>query len=180
MGAIDKLPKTEVSADFNARLLNRIAQERFKETRTKAYLPKKAPSFGWSRLVPAVAATCLVLAVVLAGGINNLFDTPEQPQVAETGLDDSYFTVKPGDNPNLQNAYVQHVNANLDFEKELARANRIKNYMNSLTSHSRNYFSMQPTRLSSIIMNPERTTVVMRLPFGQQPLSNNFTVVNNR
>ena len=39
-----ELPEKTVSDDFNARLLDRIARERFAETRSSAYLPKAAPT----------------------------------------------------------------------------------------------------------------------------------------
>lgn len=59
-------PMYRVSEDFNNRLLNRIAEERYAEVRTRAHLPKKTPLFGWARIAPA-AVTVAALAVVAVG-----------------------------------------------------------------------------------------------------------------
>lgn len=52
--AARELPKRTPSEDFNTRLLNRIAQERFQETRTRAYLPRRAPRLTWRTLAPVL------------------------------------------------------------------------------------------------------------------------------
>ena len=70
-----------VSEDFNARLLNRIAQERFAETRTNAHFPpKRIPWFRWERAVPAVVTAAVVLLVAIFGGTGFLpFGPPQGP-----------------------------------------------------------------------------------------------------
>jgi len=132
-GSIDTLPKPAVSDDFNARLLNRVARERFKETRSKAYFPKRAPVLGWGRLAPAVATACLVLAFVFSGGIG-LIDGPDQPaEFADNGqpgqyIDDRYKDVQPEETHVL----TQHSISNWAFQKQVDKANRIRNLMNQL------------------------------------------------
>ena len=63
--AAGELPGLSVSADFNPQLLNRIARERFAETRTRAFLPRRAPIVSWSRAVP-ILAIVPVLALAAA------------------------------------------------------------------------------------------------------------------
>ncbi len=62
-----------VSEEFNARLLNRIAQERFAETRTNAHFPpRRVPWFRWERAIPAVVTAAVVLLVAILGGAEYL------------------------------------------------------------------------------------------------------------
>jgi len=65
--AVAEVPQMGITEDFNSRLLNRIAQERFAETRTKAYMPKPAPLFLWRRVAPVLATFCLAVFVVFSG-----------------------------------------------------------------------------------------------------------------
>ena len=113
------LPTPEVSADFNNRLLNRIAQERFAETRSKAYLPKAAPTLLWRKVVPAVATACLAVLVV----INMIPRSDIAPaRSADQGrrLDDSYLTVQPVSNPNMTVPLAR----DWSLSRQLARAER--------------------------------------------------------
>jgi hypothetical protein len=189
IGSFNSLPEETVSSDFNAKLLNRIASERFQETRSKAYKPKNAPIFGWSRAIPVVATACLVLAFVFTGGINILNDGPSQSvMVADNGnnMTNDYMTVDPTNNPNMKNVssngnfevFQRHVDANWAFNKQLARTNRIKNYMNSLVGYNGNFGSSQ-NGLSSIIVNPEMPNVLMRLPFNQPTQTGNILVTGS-
>lgn len=102
-----ELEDIKPSDDFNAKLLNRIAKERFAETRTKAYLPARIPGL-WHRIaVPAMAT----MAVALFGlvGYSTWQNMPAQPtELAQThspdqmlGDDDSYLYVSSANNPNL-------------------------------------------------------------------------------
>lgn len=88
----------KVTADFNTQLLNRVARERFAETRTKAFLPKKAPAFRWGVVAPAVVTACMVFAFVMVGLQPSSDDLGSG--MADLG-DDSYLTVQPLDNPNM-------------------------------------------------------------------------------
>ena len=85
-----------VSEGFSNRLLDRIAHERFAETRTKALLPKPAPSFLVRRLLPAFATAALIVFV----GIN-YFSTENNAGSNMTranssqSVNDSYLTAQP-------------------------------------------------------------------------------------
>lgn len=120
----EELPSNHVSVDFNSRLLNRIAEARHQEIRTKAYLPKGIPVFTINRVAPVMAAVCFALAFIFAGGLNN-FQRPDDPLTAigETALDDSYLTVQP-------------VNEHWAFQKQLNRATRIQDLMGRIMGQS--------------------------------------------
>jgi len=134
-GALSKLPDADLSADFNSRLLNRIADERYRETRSKAYFPKQAPAIGMRRMVPVVATFCLMLAFVLTGGIERLLVPDDGYMVAQHDgirgeLDDSYLTVQPA----ASHTFSQHASKHWNFDRQVARANRVRGYMNQLAS----------------------------------------------
>ena len=137
-GYMVELQQSRVSDDFNARLLSRIAQERFKKTREKAYLPKRAPMFTRGQLIPAVASACLVLVFALFGGIGVL-DNRHEPGVyadrseSPSELDDRYLTAQ----PKADHVLTQHARAEWAFKKQVARAGRIRNLMNILASQNR-------------------------------------------
>ncbi|MCP4705495.1 MAG: hypothetical protein GY865_12910 [candidate division Zixibacteria bacterium] len=111
-----------VSDDFNSLLFKRVADERYNETRTKAYIPKKIPLVSFNRIAPVVAAACFMFAFVFSGGISLFIDQPETPAYVE--LDDSYMTVQPNEN----------VHAQWEFNKEVERAARINGLMNQLSN----------------------------------------------
>ena len=90
-----------VSEGFNNRLLDRIAHERFAETRTKAYFPKSAPSLLIRRLVPILVTAGLAVAVVIANFSPNKNSQTAEFAVGSVQLDDAYLTVQPDNNPNL-------------------------------------------------------------------------------
>lgn len=120
--AAAQVPVMSVSKDFNSKLFERLAQERFAETRSKAYLPKRPPLVRWTALVPAVTAACLLLLVgvmVLPGG------DPVSPNMADvnSALDDSYLTAQPVDNPNL----TVSLEKNWSLSTQMARAERMNN-----------------------------------------------------
>ncbi len=147
-GALSKLPSADVSADFNNRLLNRIADERYRETRSKAYLPKQAPAIGMRRMVPVVATFCLMLAFVLTGGIERLLVPDDGYMVAQhdmerENLDDSYMTVQPA----ASRTFSQHASKHWNFDRQVARANRVRGYMNQLAGS--NTFANNTTAWSS-------------------------------
>ncbi len=130
--AAQEMVRHSVSEDFNACLLNRIADERFAETRTKAYLPKAAPLMLWSRVIPVVAAACLAVLLGVSAMIPSEDD--QMPMIAEeTDLDNSYLTVQPDSNPNM----TVNMRQNWSLNGQLARAERANRISNSLTS-SRN------------------------------------------
>ncbi len=117
----------QVSADFNNKLMERIAQERFAETRSnarsKAFLPQKAPSFVFRRLVPALASVTAVAALAVVSLQQGVFDNADSnnqfaandptpmafiadnqalnaPAIGKPiGLSEEYMTAQPIDNP---------------------------------------------------------------------------------
>lgn len=116
--SVGELSGITVSDDFNSRLLKRVADERYKETRSKAYLPKKIPVVTLNRLAPVFAAACFIFAFIFSGGTDLFKDTPEGPIYTE--VNDSYLTVQP----------------EWEFNKEVERATRINGLMNQLSNRS--------------------------------------------
>lgn len=127
-----ELPKDSISNDFNARLLNRIARERFAETRSKAYLPRTSTPRAWGRLVP-VLATVATLVIV---GISFLA-LPGGRQQAIPGtnnaLGDSYKTVSSVNNPNMR----ANVGRKVSLPDMIAIVDRADEISNMLTGNSR-------------------------------------------
>jgi hypothetical protein len=120
MAARTQLPAMKLSDDFNTKLLNRIAQERFSETRTKAYLPRPAPVIAWGRVVPAVVSACLALAIGAVVYLPN-HDGGSGPSATGGRADDLYLTVQPVNNPNM----TANLKKDWSLSKEMARAERI-------------------------------------------------------
>ncbi len=117
------IPKLNVSDDFNNMLLNRIGQERFAETRSKAYMPKNAPVVRWTTLVPVIATACLVFAVTMSGLMPNFGTTQYDTATYNENNDiyDAYLTVQPDNNPNLTHS----MNKEWSLTTQLAKADRI-------------------------------------------------------
>jgi len=130
--AAREIPDEPISDDFNARLLNRIAQERFAETRTKAYLPKRAPRFQWRSLVP-VAVVAGLLAVVTLNVYQPSQEMSSSVPTASTPIhmDDRYLTAQPSSNPNLTVA----MEGSWTLNQQLARTERLDQISQRLTSN---------------------------------------------
>jgi hypothetical protein len=92
-----QLPSHHLSADFNAKILNRIANERFAETRTKAFMPKAAPSFVWRRLVPVLSSVAVIalVAIGVAQYTPNQQETAGSAVAVDLGRNDDYLTAQP-------------------------------------------------------------------------------------
>lgn len=169
------LPQHRVSADFNAKLLSRIAQERFKKTREKAYLPKRAPMFTRGQLIPAVASACLVLVFALFGGIG-ILDKQHEPGVyadrsqSPTELDNRYMTAQ----PEADHALTQHAKAEWAFKKQVARAGRIRNLMNILASQNR--FESGAVHFVSDNRGFGGNSAFLRLPIDNRTGNRTYTV----
>lgn len=165
--AMNRLPEFEVSPEFNSKLLDRVAQERFRETRTKAYLPKNIPIFGYGKLIPAFASVCLVLTFVFLGGLDILNRT-DKPNVyadreqSAVELNDAYLTAE----PLPERAYKEHTKANWVFKKKLAKANRMRNLMNRLASQ--NSFGTPYSYSTNYQVIPASQSLIMRQPLGVQ------------
>jgi hypothetical protein len=129
--ATRELPKKTLSEDFNARLLNRISQERFQETRTRAYLPRRAPRLTWRTLTPVLVTACLALVVVGNFLYNGKLFTPNAPtSTLPTSMDDRYLTAQPGNNPNLAVGLRQ----DWSLKQQLARAERLEQISRGLAN----------------------------------------------
>jgi len=138
LGAARSLPQPQLPTDFNSTLLNRVAEQRHRETRSKAYLPKGIPVFTFGRVASVVATVCLVGAFIFAGGIDYLLypDNPDMYAVETSsadGLDDSYLTVL----PEADHVLTAHQSRDWTFRKQLDRATRIKQLMNRLSGETR-------------------------------------------
>jgi hypothetical protein len=141
------LSDMKVSNEFNNNILNRIAHERFNETRTKAYFPKRAPRLIWSKAIPVAVTACLILAF---GIMNITFDNSTiVPNLTnnQSGLDDSYLTVQPTENPNM----TIRMNKDWSFEQILARTERINQISKSMTPVGS--FSSSGTQLTGVKRN---------------------------
>ncbi len=127
-----------LSADFNTKLLNRIAQERFVETRTKAYLPKRAPLFMWRRVVPVLATvTMAVLSIIsIMSGPTGFFAPGNVGSTISAGLTEPYLGGQPTNNPNMASKLRKDWTLQSQFE-QTARINRISGLLTS-----RNGFSL--------------------------------------
>jgi hypothetical protein len=121
-----------LSADFNTKLLNRIAQERFVETRTKAYLPKRAPLFMWRRVVPVLATvTMAVFSIIsLSGGRIDLLTADHNGSAISAGMTDAYLSAQPVGNPNMASNLRKDWSLQSQFE-QTARINRISGLLTS-------------------------------------------------
>ena len=125
-----ELPELKTSDDFNARLLNRIAQERFAETRTKAYLPRTSPPISWGRLIPAVATVTVMLFAAVS-----FFGTSDRAPVTladstSGGLSNLHLTVQPENNPNLRRGFGGDVSLQQLMAK-IDRADEISSFLTS-------------------------------------------------
>lgn len=181
--ASESLPEFRVSSDFNARLLNRIAAERFQETRNKAYFPKRVPIINWGRTIPVVATACFAVAFVLAGGLRNLgiqkdsapaYEVASNNTAGTTGLNESYMTVQPDVD---HRAFTQHAASGWAFQKQLAKANRIRGLMSSLASQKNFESCCAPITNNPYLMVgpgfyieiPMRGATIMPLPTNPNP-----------
>lgn len=129
------IPGRRTADDFTARLLTRVAQERFAETRTKAYLPKRIPLLGGVRLAMITTTAVVVLALGVSFNVGERFLSPSMPQATLTSAtpgsavdEDSYLKVQPTDNPLL--------NEHKSVSRMIAQYNRWREYSKSLRSHS--------------------------------------------
>lgn len=147
------LPGPRVSDDFNAKLLHRIAQERFTETRTRAYMPRRAPVFSWPRLIPVAAITALAVFAVVGSGYFGDRDGITTTSGPQAQLDDSYLTAQPDQNPNM----AVSIGKNWSFRSQIAQAERANKLTGSLTSHA-GFASSEP-----------RLVVQFNTPVGNDP-----------
>ncbi len=129
--ATRQVPALRVSSDFNAVLLNRVARERFTETRTRAYFPKRAPLFGAPRL--AMISSALVVVLALAGFGFRHSDSPAALAANsgsyDVGSDSSYLTVQ----RQTQHPTPVSLTPGWSFAEQLAKARRLTRLSHDLT-----------------------------------------------
>lgn len=120
--ATRQLPSRHIGADFNAKILDRVARERFAETRTKAYLPKAAPSMVWRRLVPVLSSVAVIALVAI--GVAQYTPAPQESTgtsaAVDIGKNDDYLTVQP-------------MSRDWRLDSHLAQSDRITNLTTSMT-----------------------------------------------
>jgi len=162
--ALGEVPRKALSDDFNTRLLNRLAQERFHETRTKAYLPHRAPRFSSRVLVPLAVTTALALAAITSfyvPGANLSIGTSTSQNPGY--MDDRYLTAQPTHNPNVSAG----LGNNWTLRNQLARAERLDMISRELT----NRYGFDNARLAgSITPMGEFSSVVPQMYVRQQPV----------
>lgn len=133
--ATKKVPGKTVSDDFNSRLLNRIAGERFAETRSKAMLPRTSlPLPLWGKLAPVVVTAAVILALSVSWDFGTQTET--NPLHADR-LSDSYLTAQPDSNPNMAVA----VDQGWSMERTIQQSQRASQYLNRLASGTSFYGS---------------------------------------
>ncbi len=118
-----------VSDGFNNRLLDRIAHERFAETRSKAYFPKPAPSIIIRRVIPIALTVILVVAVVITNYAPDSNSLPGSLAIGNVQSDDAYRTAQPIDNPNLTGT----LRKGWTLDEQLARSDRISRILQKPT-----------------------------------------------
>jgi len=124
------LPGRHLGADFNSRILDLVAKERFAETRTQAYMPKAVPSIVWRRVIPAVVSVCavVIVAVSLVGFPG--YKSQNGSQTA-TGVDVSknneYLSVQPKD------VRIDQLNPQWSLNHQLAQTDRFDLLTSSMT-----------------------------------------------
>lgn len=127
-----ELSLSSLPPDFTTQVLNRVATERFSETRTKAYLPKPAPRVLWRHVAPVMAGA-LILAVVAIGAFVPRDGTPMM-SFAKTPapLDDSYLTAQPDNNPNV----TTPLSKDWSLRDQLAQSERMSRLTGMLTGQT--------------------------------------------
>jgi hypothetical protein len=163
-----ELKSTKLPADFNAKLLSRIAQERFSETRSKAYFPRvQPPLFQWRHLAPALSAA-VVLALVGTMILNKSHQTVTSPAFASSStmsssLDDSYLTAQPNMNPNM----TAPLKKDWSLDRQLAMAERSNQLSGRLTSAgsfaSADYREMLPQMFGFSISQLQSGAIIIRV-----------------
>lgn len=120
--AMKALPPVNLKVDFNARLLGRISEERFAETRSKAYFPRRSVVPAWRQYVPALVTVSLVLVVAVSVADRFIGNPEETNVIANRQHDESWQTVQP------------MLHKDWSLREQLARAERTNRISGQLTS----------------------------------------------
>jgi hypothetical protein len=131
--AVDQVPKKSVNQDFNARLLDRLAHERFQQTRTQAYLPRRAPRLSLRVLAP-VAVTAALVLVAVSSFLSMDRSMPGGMPSAQlpSPMDDRYLTIQPTSGHNA----ALGMGNDWSLRRQLARSERLETVSRELTSHN--------------------------------------------
>jgi hypothetical protein len=118
-----------VSEDFNVKLLNRIAQERFQETRTRAYFPpSRVPVLSWGRLAPVLSTVAALLVVSMTWWA--MSGPSGQPgRMANADLTEDWLSAEPENNPNITRA----LDKDWSFSRSIQRNDHLARLSNSIT-----------------------------------------------
>jgi hypothetical protein len=123
-----QIQRLSVSKDFNAKLLNRVANERFLETRTKAYLPKHAPHVRWKQVIPAFVTTAAFAIVTFMSFWPGTQSDASKSLRVGLGNDDSYLTVQ----PSQSRSGVDVLDQDWSLSEVIARAEKLSKLSNNL------------------------------------------------
>jgi hypothetical protein len=136
--ATKEIPTRKVSNDFNARLLNRIAEERFTETRQSVPQPS---SLGWLRFrqwIPALAGSAAVVLMVATGAIQRgatllpaFVNEGKTTLSTDIALDDSYLTAQPG--LSQQRRLGTHLHEGQSIHQSMALSDRVSSLSRGLS-----------------------------------------------
>ena len=121
-----------VTAEFNTRLLDRIGLERFKETRTRAYLPRRVPVVGWRQVVPALSVVAVLALVAVYWYLPGAGVVSQNTASSEDPTGDLYLTVQPTDNPNM----TAPMRKDWSLNKQLRWSDRMARISNSITDQT--------------------------------------------
>ncbi|MBD3401650.1 hypothetical protein GF420_02045 [candidate division GN15 bacterium] len=173
--ASKELPSMPVSGDFNTRLLNRIAEERYAETRSSAMLPpKRVPMPLWWKAVPVMVTAVLLMVVAIGTGDIAQFLSPNDATANAGSLDDTYLTAQPVDNPNLAVA----VDPGWSLEREMARSQRVSQISNTLTSGSGFITIHGPMQRHQVVVRHGGTSPFVSDYYQVRPIQRVYRVSN--
>jgi len=136
--------RLQVSADFNNRLMERIAQERYAETRakarTKAFLPQEAPLFAYRRLVPALVSVTAVAALAFVSVQQGIFDTNKNQIATQQNSGQTSVAFTPVLSPNDPALEAPTLGERLGLSDEYMTAQPVNNpvYAGATPSPSQN------------------------------------------
>lgn len=176
--ASQDLDQQEVSDDFNNRLLNRIAEERFAETRTKAHMPRLTlPRPWWVKAVPAVVSAALVImvAVNMMAPDTNLLGPIAS---ADNGnLDNRYLTAQPTANPNV----THQLPSNWSLDRAMQRSQRINQLSATLTS-SNGFVGRRstPTGMQTVSVKRQGNSPFVTSYYEIRPVLKVYRVTNSQ